>query len=154
PVAAAKRVLIRSGLWVILMSVLLIEFYPGTGMTPASLMSSATYVGITSNKNELGMISLTWGLGFLWCFFDALNRKMKGTRDTTAALGHLTISGISLCLAILSDSATSRSLFYLGAALMTLTSMRWVYKRKFLVHLVTLSAIGAVLTVVFILPSM
>jgi exopolysaccharide production protein ExoQ len=155
PVAAVKSVLKRSGFLLLPLSVLLILAYPGLATTPANVGVLATTFGITTNKNELGMISMLWGLGFLWCFLDARKRRREAqSNHNVSPIPYLAMVAVALWLVHVSNSATGLSCFYLGSILMLLTDLRWVNQNRLMVHWVALGVVFVAVIAIFVAPSL
>src|SRR5262249_46096009 len=136
------------------LSVLFIEAFPDIGTTPGGLLAAPTIIGITTNKNELGMISMLWGLGSLWCFLDAWKRRKEDRENWRSAPAFGVMLGIAVWLVVIANSATSLTCFGLGATLIVLTNLRTISKRPTLVHGVSIGLVSAALTAVFIIPSL
>src|SRR6266852_2726470 len=68
PSAAVKRLLARVGFVLIPISLLFIKYYPDWGRAYDPGAWTPMYTGVTTNKNQLGMIALISGLGAVWRF--------------------------------------------------------------------------------------
>jgi exopolysaccharide production protein ExoQ len=155
PVAAVRRVLIRTGFWLLSLSVLFIQYYPDLGVNGGGMMTTPTYTGVTTNKNELGFVCMIWGLGFLWCFLDAFQHRRttaKGRQSSLLAYGAMVVTAVWLLRVC--DSATSLTCLTLGGILMVLTSLRTVARRPALVHVLVIIALCGALFAIFVAPSL
>jgi exopolysaccharide production protein ExoQ len=119
PVAALKRVLVRTGFLLFPISVLLIKYYPYLGRAYSNGWE-LMYTGITQHKNTLGMICLVFGLGYLWCFLDYYRAKGQPQRRSHL-LAHGTMFATVIWLLWKSNSATSWSCFLIAGAVMAAT---------------------------------
>src|SRR5271157_787729 len=79
PLRALKWVVTRLGYLLIPLSVLFIRYYPDVGrrLTKSWTMES---VGVTTQKNQLGLICFVYGLGFLWYFRAAYRDRQDPNR--------------------------------------------------------------------------
>lgn len=72
PSAAFRRFLAWPAFVLIPLSVLFIKYYPALGRCYDRYSYQPIFVGITYNKNLLGMVCLIWGAGLLWFVLEAL----------------------------------------------------------------------------------
>jgi hypothetical protein len=155
PMAAVKRTLTRVGLWFFAISVLFIQFYPEMGRVGDSYLYEASYIGITNNKNELGMISMVWNLAFLAFLLDAFehrNERLRGGWPAVFAYGVAVVTGYWLLVRC--DSATSLTCFLLGAFMLVMTSLKFFATKPVLVHLLAVGLISLAIFAIFIAPTM
>jgi O-antigen ligase len=127
PVEALKRLFSRTGFLMLPTSLLFIKYFPqmGRGFSPAG---EPMNLGITTNKNTLGVVLLVIALGTLWNTITLLrDKKRPDRRRHLIAQGVLLLFGVSL-LGI-AHSATSASCFVLGAGLSIATNLRAVRSR-------------------------
>ena len=107
------------------------------------------YLGATSTKNMLGMISMVVGLVSLWSFLGVFEdgRMLHRVR-------HLVVHGIMIVTAIWlivkADSMTSLSCLCLAASVMVLSSQRFVVRWPNSLHVIVSSAIALPLFALFI----
>jgi exopolysaccharide production protein ExoQ len=143
PVAATKRLLMRTGVLLIPISILLIRYYPALGRSYSAWTGTAYNTGVATGKNGLGYVCLIFGLGSLWCLLD----EFRGGERVRAA-GPLIAQGALLALALwlfqMAHSATSFSSFLIGGVLMAVTRLRALARRSAAMHLL----VGTVLFVV------
>jgi exopolysaccharide production protein ExoQ len=104
-------------------------------------------VGVTDNKNMLGLIAFVMSLGVLWNFrWLLMNRGEPNRRRRLVANGIVLAFG--LYLLSIAHSSTSNACFLLGSGLMLVTHLRVFRRRPYLVHalcLVIVLAGGATL---------
>jgi O-antigen ligase len=147
PFAAFKRFLLRPAFLLLPLSVLFIKYYPKLGRGYDRWNYQPIHIGITYNKNLLGVICLIWGIGLVWLLLETF----KGGRR---ARGPLIIAGLTLPLApwllYYARSATSLSCFLIGSAIVLWTSLRSVVRRPFLVHSAAAAVVAASFAALFL----
>ena len=126
PVTALRRLFSRVGFFLFPLSIYLIR-YSDTGRAwdnDGNLYS----VGVTNNKNSLGLILFVITMGVLWNFrWLLLNRGEPNRRRRMIAQGTLLLSGFALLY--MAHSSTSWGCFLLGSALMLAPHLRF-FKRR------------------------
>src|SRR5882672_2513728 len=132
PYAAIKRLLARTGFLLIPLSVLLIKYYPEVGKG-FKHYGVPFYVGVTTNKNLLGIVCLIFGLGSLWRFLAAY-RDRGGTHGTRRLVVHGVLLAMVLWLFLMAKSLTSLSCFLLAGGLMVATSFGTRARKPWVVH--------------------
>jgi exopolysaccharide production protein ExoQ len=151
PIASVKRVLARIGFVLLPASLLLIKYFPDLGRTydPGFGVWMPMYTGVTTNKNELGMITMVCGLGALWRVLGEFRFGDKKQR-----LRHLAAQGTLLAIAgwllWLAHSTTSTACFAIGTILILATSMPVVNRRPVLVHLIVFGLVFASVFALFL----
>jgi exopolysaccharide production protein ExoQ len=151
PLTAAKRVITRTGFFLFPLSILMIEAYPESGTAPGSLMTAPMVVGITTGKNELGMICLIWGLGLLWCLMDSFRRRRERPKGWIA---YAAVFAMAAWLVNLCNSATSLSCLLLGSALLVMTNLRFVTRRPVVVHCLVFALLSVAVVAIFVAPTL
>jgi O-antigen ligase len=132
PEAAVGRLISRVGFILMPVSVLLIKYYVELGREydPDGVVLNT---GVTTNKNELGVITLVISLGAVWRFLNVLLNKRHPDRTR-----HLIARGalVGFCLTVLgmADSATSVACFTLGTTLLLATYSAKVRRNPRSVH--------------------
>ena len=145
PTAAIKRVITRTAFLLIPLSILLIKYYPDLGRAYESWTWRLVYVGVTQNKNSLGMICMVLGVGCWWCLLQAFQSKNRygwaiqiGNRDRWATMiAHGAVLAMSLWLLMIANSATSVVCLALGITVITLTSLIPIARQPAAVHFLT-----------------
>jgi len=126
PVPALRRLFTRAAILLFPLSIYLIR-YSDTGRAwdnDGNLYS----VGVTTNKNSLGLILFVITMGVLWNFrWLWVNRGEANRRRKLTAQGILLFSG--LLLLEMAHSSTSIACFLLGSALMLAPRLRY-FKRR------------------------
>jgi exopolysaccharide production protein ExoQ len=154
PDAALKRLLARVGFVLLPVSVMLIKYFPDLGRTydPGFGVWTPSFTGVTTNKNELGMIALVFGLGALWRFLGDLRSTDKHRLRRLCAQGVLL--GIVGWILASAHSTTSTVCFIFGGSLIVASSMpRWLRKPA-LIHMIVLGILGVSVFSLFLDSSM
>lgn len=148
PVAALRRVLTRTGFFLIPSSFVLIYFLH-KGMT-YSQWGEPTYTGVTTQKNTLGLDCLVFGLGFGWVLFRAWmdRRRRRGRAQAIIVNGSLLVMAIWLLLK--SNSMTSLVCLLVGMGIIVLTNRFRFTRRPWLVHCLLVLIAGAAVGAVFL----
>ena len=152
PRAAIMRLLSRTASLLVPLSILFIKYFPelGRGYVPWSW--TPVPIGVSTNKNMLGMVCLILGLGTLWRFLHEFRRRQEGVRRT----GPLIAQGVLLVMVMWlfwkADSATSFSCFALAGSLILLTSLFRSARKPAVLHLLILAVLSVSLFAVFIAP--
>jgi len=149
PTAALRRLLASAAFLLLPISVLFIKYYPTLGRSYNLWNWEPMYGGITTNKNELGMICLVYGLGCLWCFLTAYKEK-KGRERTRRMIAHGAILIIALWLLVVANSMTSLASFVLAGGLMVVTTLYRVARKPASVQLLLMIAVGCTVSALFL----
>jgi exopolysaccharide production protein ExoQ len=145
PTAALRRFFSRVGFVLLPTSVLLINYYPSLGRSYQSGFQSN--IGVTSNKNLLGLLTFVLALGALWQVLRLL-RDRKQPNRTRHLLAQSSLLSFGIALLFMAHSATSGASFALGAGLMFVTALPLISRRPAAVHVLVLALVlGGVLTV-------
>ena len=157
PVTAVKRLLARAGFLLLPLSILLIKYYGDLGRNyrPGDFgsMWNTTNIGVTTDKNGLGMIAMIFGLAALWQLVKL--RQSSGTPrrwKRIAAQGMLLVTALWILRA--ANSMTSLSCFMLGATLLILTSFWGFFRRPAVLATVVIAALCLSLFAIFIAPNL
>ncbi len=141
PVTAIRRFFSRIAFLLLPLSVLLIACFPDLGTMYDSDARRTFYVGVTTQKNELGLISLICGLGSLWALIGAYeNREMK--YRMRHMIGHGVIVVTAFWLIKTCDSMTSFSCLVISGGVMVMTGRAWVRRRAGNAGTIVWGAIG------------
>lgn len=126
PMTAIRRLFSRAGILLFPLSIYLIR-YSDTGRAwdnDGNLYS----VGVTNNKNSLGLILFVITMGVLWNFQWLLtNRGEPNRKGRLIAQGTLLLFGLALLY--MAHSSTSWGCFLLGSALMLAPRLRFFRSR-------------------------
>jgi exopolysaccharide production protein ExoQ len=140
PSAAVKRLLARTSFLLIPLSILFIKYYPDLGRGYHRWDWTPIYIGVTTNKNTLGVICLLFGLASAWRFLAAYQDR-QGTGRTRQLIAHSVILSMVLWLFWIVNSMTSLSCFLLASAVLLATNFRAVARGPAVVHLFVAAAV-------------
>jgi exopolysaccharide production protein ExoQ len=150
PVAALRRLFSRTGFILVPLSVLFIKYYPylGRGYDPWS--GAQMNLGLTLNKNMLGVITLVLLLGAVWRILTLLwaDETLLYRRRQLLAQGTLLVLGVWLL--ITANSATSLVCFVLGAGLMLTMKLRFMRRHPAAVHVLVFLLIATATSVILL----
>jgi exopolysaccharide production protein ExoQ len=152
PVMAVRRILTRAAFILIPVSPVLGRFYPALGRV-FTKGGMPEFVGVATQKNQLGQTCLILGLGALWCFLTAY-------RDRTAAnrRRHLIAQGCVLVIVAYllqqCQSLTSTVALVLSGSVMALASRRSVGAKPAKLQLLVAAALAVAVVPVFVAPTL
>jgi exopolysaccharide production protein ExoQ len=133
PAIAIKKLLSWTSYILIPISILLIKYYPDLGRGYGD-DGRALYLGVTNNKNLLGVICLGFGLTALWRFLEDYPQ-----RRTQAGKRHLAADALTLVMVLwllnMSNSMTSTLCFAMATILIISAKIRAVARRPALIHI-------------------
>jgi len=132
PAAALSRFLSRVGFVLLPFSVMLIKYVPhlGRGYDQWGLQ---TNVGVTSNKNTLGVLVYVATVGACWQLLGLLRDRKQPNRNGRL-VAQSVLLGFGIQLLIAARSATSIACFGLGAMLLILSSFGIIRRRPSYLH--------------------
>jgi len=139
PVAALRRLISRVGFLLLPTSVLFIKYYGdlGRGYTPDG---EPVNLGVTTNKNSLGLIVLVVSLVTLWNVRSLLTNKDEPNRGRRL-VAQGTLLAFALALLGMANSSTCIACFILGGGLILATSLRAIRSRPARVHVLCLTIV-------------
>lgn len=138
PIAALKRFFSRTGFILLPISLLFIKFFPALGRSYDQWIGTQFNVGVTTDKNLLGVITFVLSLGALWRILTLSQRgRVPGRARHLLAQGALLGFGVTLLR--MANSATSLASFVVGAGLMLTTLLPLIRRRIAAVHALVLS---------------
>jgi len=128
PLEAMRTLLRRLGYLLIPLSVVLIKYFPAIAREYDPWTGSATYSGVTSSKNMLGIICLVCGIYFFWDtvvrWADRKNKRQKRIILVNAGLICMIVWLLNTC-----DSATSRTCLVLACVVILAAHSKVVQRR-------------------------
>lgn len=140
PLGALRRLYTRVGFILLPLSVALIRYTTLGRAWDAD--GNLAIVGVTDNKNMLGLIVFVISLGTLWNVrWLFMNRGEPNRRRRLAAQGILLVFGLALLR--MAHSSTSLACFFLGSALLLATHLRMIRRRPSRAHWLCLAIIVA-----------
>jgi exopolysaccharide production protein ExoQ len=146
---ARKRLYAWAAFLLLPISVLLIRYYSELGRTYSIFDGQVFWTGVTTNKNELGMICMIFGLASLSRVLDVY-RGREGARKTRVLLAHGVIVLTAIWLIHMADSATSLACLLIGGCLLLLTSWLPLMRRPALVHMLVAALLGVAVSALFL----
>jgi exopolysaccharide production protein ExoQ len=152
PVMAVKRLLTRAGFILIPLSLLFSMYYPSLGRV-FTKSYEAEYVGVTEQKNQLGIICMIFGLASLWCILKAYRDRGSSARRRQL-LVHGAMLGIAIWLLTMSHSLTSSMCLILAGTVMALVSRRSSGAESARVHFLSAAAMCCALIPLFLARSL
>lgn len=129
PRIAIRKLFTRAAFVLLPLSVLFIKYYPSLGTAYSAEDLTTTYVGVTTFKNLLGMISMVFGLTSLWSLMDACEGQATLQR-MRRMLAHTLILVIAIWLIVAANSMTSLACLSLAGLLMLAVSQEWLARRR------------------------
>ena len=148
PYTAVKRLLARTTFFLIPLSILLIKYYPHLGRAYARDWTTV-YVGVTTNKNALGVICLLCGLASVWRFVTAYQER-KSTGRNRQLIAHGAILLMIVWLFRHANSMTSLSCILLAGAVLLGAHMRAVVRRPVVLQIFIAAGVSASASVLFL----
>lgn len=148
PITAIKRTLSRVGFVLLPLSVLFIKYYPAWGREYSHFDGRGSNIGVTTNKNLLGMICLILGIGPLWRLREWVGNT-PGTRTRGQLIAQGTLLAMTFWLFSKADSATSFSCFAMVVVLMALTCFGRFGQKQMMINLLVVAIICGALFGVF-----
>jgi O-antigen ligase len=151
PQVALNRLLSRIAFILVPLSVLLIKYYPEFERAYNRWTWLPMHSGVSTTKNELGMLCLLCGVGSIWHFVNAYRDRDRKKRTQRLA-AHGTILALGLWLLWIADSMTSLACFIVTAALIVVTSVNRVARKPVALHLLVVSVVGVSAAALFFDP--
>jgi O-antigen ligase len=147
PFGALRCLLTRLGFFLFPLSILFIRYYPQIGRRVTNSFTNEA-VGVTSQKNELGIMCMMYGVFFLWRFISVYRDRNSGRGRRLLANG--TIIAISMYLLSQCNSTTSIVGFAASAGVLWLAGRP--SSRPAIVHLAVLAVLGITIIALFFNP--
>jgi exopolysaccharide production protein ExoQ len=148
PSVALKRFLAWPAFLLVPISILFINYYPSLGRSYKLQNGKQLFLGVTNNKNLLGLMCLIFGLAAVW-------RVLHWLRDTERPNGNrpLIVHGAVLLMVLWlfskANSMTSLACFVLASGLLVATGYPAVVRRRGLVHTLVLIVLAMASLVLF-----
>lgn len=146
---AVRRVMTTAALILLPLSILFILAFPDIGSKFDPSDYHMYYNGVTTQKNELGHISLTFGLGALWCILGDWEDRTQSDRRRRLMV-QVAILVMALWLVVKANSMTSFSTLMLSATVMVLAGTRPIYRNPNRLNWIAGGAAGVALFALFI----
>lgn len=143
PIAALRRLFSRVGFVLIPASLLFIKYYPNYGRGYDAYSGAPSNLGVTTNKNILGVVTFILLLGALWRIIGLLRSDEMPSHPRRHLLAQGAILLLGIYLLIFANSDTSTVAFVLGAGLLLATSLRFMRRNAGAVHVLVVSLLVA-----------
>jgi hypothetical protein len=147
--SAVKRFLARTGFLLVPVSVLLIKYFPDLGLAYSFQDGRQIFVGVTNDKNMLGVICLLFGLGAAWRVLNPL-RERQHSRSKRPLIAHGVILAMVFWLFWKADSMTSLACFVLASGLIVATSFPALARKRAVVHLLVATMLAVASLALFL----
>ena len=145
---AIKRMFAWIGFLLVPLSIWAIKYYPDIGRGYDRWDGHIYNIGVTTNKNLLGMICLVVGLVALWRFLQAYRSEKTPVR-TRQLIAHGSLTVMVVWLLSIADSATSLSCFVFASGIMVATSFFNFARRRTMLHLMVVLVISVACSALF-----
>ncbi len=140
PVQALGKLISRAGVLLMPASIILIRYFGELGRS-YDPDGSPMNTGVTTNKNELGVIAMVISLGVVWRFLEALLSKREPNR-TRKLIARGALLASSVAVLDLAHSATSIACFILGATIIIAAHLPVFARRPKVVHVLVASLLA------------
>jgi len=149
PLLALKHLLTRAAFVLLPLSVLLIKYYPemARGYNPWTWLPA--YTGVTTGKNQLGMICLVFGLVCLWRFW-AVWQELKGWERTRRLVAYGSVIASAIWLLWTCDSMTSTSCLILAGCVMSVVTFTKLARKPLMIHLLVVLVVAISVAALFL----
>jgi exopolysaccharide production protein ExoQ len=138
PLAALKRLFSRAGFMLLPPSLLLIKYFPDLGRVYDPWFGNMSAIGVTYNKNVLGVVTLVFSLAAVWLFLPHPRPgNVRGRGRHLLAQGVLLAFGVTLLKT--ANSATSLACFIVGTGLLLATNLPVIRRWPAGVHVLVLT---------------
>lgn len=149
PPVAVRQLLKRLTYILVPLSVLLIKYYPDYGRTYGRWFGEVHYTGVTTNKNTLGAICMLFGLATLWHLL-ALYRSREQVGRKRMLVANTVVLAAILWLLSIAESMTSWSCFAMGSILVVALNLRFIARRRRILHFVVPAMLLVCVAVLFL----
>jgi exopolysaccharide production protein ExoQ len=140
PLVALRRLFSRVGFVLFPASVLLIKYYPYLGRGYDPWTGHQFYVGVTTDKNILGVSTYVLAVGALWQAL-RLWRNSSLPNRSRQLLTQCVLLGLGIWILSMANSVTSETCFMVAALLMLLTGLRQIRGRPNYVNALVLTLV-------------
>lgn len=137
PLEAIRSILKKCSCILIPLSCILIKYFPTIGRVYHKTTGKLMPIGVTTQKNGLGMLCLLSGMYIVWFITDRNNLKTKSSSLTDMSI-HLVLLVMVLWLLQIANSSTSTICFIVGSILLITLSLPAVRNYPYAVNLIIL----------------
>jgi exopolysaccharide production protein ExoQ len=131
---AVRQLFSRTAFLLVPISVLAIKCYPQMGRYYDTFSWHPVVCGVTTNKNELGMLCLLLGLPAVYNIFIRRSAYSVSRRRLQHLLPHCVILAMIAWLFRMADSMTSQSCFLMGSCLIAVASLKVTRRYPVVLH--------------------
>jgi exopolysaccharide production protein ExoQ len=149
-ISAIKRFFARAGFVLLPLSILFIRYYSDLGRRYSPWDGALSYTGVTTNKNELGMICMIYGLASLWCLLDAYGWGTNTPKKFTPMIAHSGMILMGVWLILTANSMTPFSCMVLAGFVMIWVGRPAVRRRPALIHLAVFGVLFVAFSALFL----
>lgn len=143
--AAVRQFFTRVTYLFVPLSVLIIKYYPELGMGCSPTTGKCMIVGLTTDKNMLGVVCLVFAIGTVWRL---LHTSFKAAPRTM--IGHLTMLSMLLWLFVKAYSVTSIACFMIATTLLVYTAVPSLARKRALLHVTVLALLSFMYSLLFL----
>jgi O-antigen ligase len=133
----------RCAFLLIPMSVLLVKYYPSIGKRGSDWGGEDSFVGITNDKNFLGLNSFFFGMYFVWNWLKVWPMERSKARRNELVLSSLYLL-MALWLFLRAHSSTAIGAFLVGVAVLLVLGLPMLNREMIGTYAIIVIAIGAV----------
>lgn len=146
---AIKQVLARAAFVLMPSSILFIKYYPDLGRAYASHWDATQfYVGVSDNKNMLGMVCMVFGFAAFMRIIEACSSPDRARIKTLIV--HGIVLAMALWLLVLSDSKTSLACFVLASGVVAAHAFFRMARKRIVIHLMVATVVAVCFCVLFL----
>jgi exopolysaccharide production protein ExoQ len=127
-IQAVTKLMKRGAFVLIPISVLFVKYYPEYGRRYSDWTGQVFYTGVTTNKNALGYLCISFGFFFTWQFLRtwAMEQSSRRRNELLVCVAFLSMT---LWLLVIADAKTALITFLVSSVTAVLLGTRWVVKK-------------------------
>lgn len=149
PVEAVKRALARVGFVLLPLSVLFVKYYPDMGRAYAARWTGTQFfVGVSTDKNMLGMVCLVFGFTAAWRVMEAWSGPRRDRNRLL--LAHGVVLSFAVWLLFLSNSMTALNCFALTTVLVAAYRLSKFVRKRRVLHCAVAAVVLVCVAVLFL----
>jgi len=147
---ALKGIVTRLGFLLFPLSVLFIKYYPDLGRVLTNSWTMEA-IGVTEQKNTLGVICMSYGICFLWMLRTTYRDRGNPSRGRRL-VAHAAVLATIVWLLVVCNSMTSIVGLATAGAVMWLAGRPSLVRRPVVIHLLCFAVLGISVTALFFDP--
>jgi exopolysaccharide production protein ExoQ len=145
---ALTKLFKRGAIILITMSVLFVKYYPEYGRSYSEWTGQAFITGVTTNKNSLGYLCMSFGFFFVWQFLRTWSAGPSPRRRIELLICLLYL-GLTVWMLTMADAKTALVTFLISSATAVLLGTRFVVKRHIGKYIVVALVLAVVAQLIF-----